>query len=59
MDYTPKAVIRALESLSQENNLNKRQQLLHAGLNEMVYVSSKDHHTEKDSTAQTNFEFHE
>lgn len=36
MDYTPKAVIRALESLSQENNLNKRQQLLHAGLNEMI-----------------------
>lgn len=36
MDYTPRVVIRALESLSKEPNGQKRHQLLQAGLTEMI-----------------------
>lgn len=36
MDYTPRIVIRALESLSEEENSQKREELLQAGLIEMI-----------------------
>jgi hypothetical protein len=36
MDFTPQAVIRALETLSAEHNVERREELLNAGLKEMV-----------------------